>query len=115
MDEWFGRYRLDALLGRGGMGEVYRAFDSVKKRHVAVKRLRRDLGSDVDFQRLFRNESERTARLQEPHVIPIHDYGEIDGQLYLEMRLVEGADLGKTLAKDGPMRAELAVNIISQV
>ncbi|MFC4948929.1 PQQ-binding-like beta-propeller repeat protein [Pseudonocardia sp. GCM10023141] len=115
MAEQFGRYRLDALLGQGGMGEVYRAFDVAKGRHVAVKRLRRDLASDTGYQRLFRNEAERTARLQEPHVIPIHDYGEIDGQLFLEMRLVEGLDLGKVLATNGPMPAALAVDLISQV
>jgi outer membrane protein assembly factor BamB len=113
--EMFGRYRLDAMLGRGGMGEVYRAFDTQKGRHVAVKRLRRDLAADATIQRLFRNESERTARLAEPHVIPIHDYGEINGQLFLEMRLVDGADLGTHLARYGPLPPRLAVAIISQV
>ncbi|MBN9102475.1 MULTISPECIES: PQQ-binding-like beta-propeller repeat protein [unclassified Pseudonocardia] len=113
--EMFGRYRLDAVLGRGGMGEVYRAFDTEKGRHVAVKRLRRDLAADRVFQRLFRNESERTARLAEPHVIPIHDYGEINGQLFLEMRLVDGVDLGTHLTRRGALPPRSAVTVISQV
>ena len=86
----FGPYRLDALLGRGGMGEVYRAFDSDHGRAVAVKRLAPHLADDPEFQLRFRREARLAAGLRSPHVIPIHRYGEIDGQLYIDMRYVAG-------------------------
>ena len=88
--ERFGPYRLDELIGRGGMGEVYRAFDTVKERTVALKRLPVALAADTEFQARFRKESALAARLSEPHIIPIHDYGVIDGQLFIDMRLVVG-------------------------
>jgi serine/threonine-protein kinase len=115
MSETFGPYRLDALIARGGMGEVYRATDLVKNRVVALKRLPRQLAADRDFQVRFRREAEMTAGLREPHVVPIHDYGEIDGQLYVDMRLVEGMDLAKILARDGALPPVRAVNIVAQV
>lgn len=114
-EERFGPYRLEGLIGRGGMGEVYRAFDVVKKRAVAVKRLPSPLVADVEFQARFRRESELVARLVDPHVVPVYDYGEIDGQLFIEMRLVEGADLAKLLASTGPLLPDRTVEIISQV
>jgi serine/threonine-protein kinase len=111
----FGPYRLEESLGRGGMGEVFRALDTRKNRVVALKRLVRDLAADEDFRARFRRESELVARLHEPHVIPIHDYGEIDGLLFLDMRLVEGADLGSVLAAHGRLPVERAVDVVSQV
>jgi serine/threonine protein kinase len=113
--ELFGPYRLDGLVGRGGMGEVHRAFDTGKKRTVALKRLRRELADDEDFQRRFRRESEHAARLSDPHVIPIHDYGEIDGILFIDMRFVRGTDFGALLREQGPLPATRAVHLISQV
>lgn len=112
----FGPYRLDALLGRGGMGEVFRAFDTRKRgRVVALKLLPAHLSADEDFRARFKREAEITALLREPHVIPIHDYGEIDGQLYLDMRLVDGVNLAEVIDKDGPLPAARAVGIVEQV
>ena len=111
----FGPYRLDALVGRGGMGQVYRAYDTVRDREVALKLLRADLASDETFQERFRRESQTAAKLGEPHIIPIHDYGEIDGVLYLDMRLVDGRDLRAVLRGDGPMSPLDAVAVIEQV
>ena len=113
--EQFGPYQLEELIGRGGMGEVFRAFDTVRKRTVALKRLPLRLGADPTFQARFRRESELAARLSEPHIIPIHDYGEIDGQLYIDMPLVSGIDLGDLLERDGALPPARAVDIVSQV
>lgn len=110
----FGRYRLIALLGRGGMGEVWRAHDTDTDRTVALKLLPANLSADDDFQRRFRREAHAAARLNSPHVIPIHHYGEIDGRLYVDMRLVEGHDL-QTLLRGGPLEPVRAVHIIGQV
>jgi serine/threonine protein kinase len=111
----FGRYQLLNLLGRGGMGEVWRARDSLTgDRVVAVKLLAAQLSHDEVFQRRFRREADAAARLNSPHVIPIHGYGEIEGRLYVDMRLIEGRDLQAVLAH-GPLEPARAVRIIQQV
>ncbi|CAM2899740.1 hypothetical protein BST27_11035 [Mycobacterium intermedium] len=110
----FGRYHLIELLGRGGMGEVWRAHDTATDRVVAIKLLTTQLSENQDFQRRFRREAHAAARLSTPHVVPIHDYGEIDGQLYVDMRLIEGRDLQTVLA-DGPLEPARAVHIIDGV
>jgi serine/threonine kinase PknH len=113
--ERFGPYLIEDLVGRGSMGEVHRATDLRKGRVVALKRLSVAHSDDEGFAARFRREAEMTARLNEPHVIPIHDYGEIDGQLYLDMRLVEGVDLGAALATSGPLDPARAVAVVEQV
>ncbi|HEY1486367.1 MAG TPA: serine/threonine-protein kinase, partial [Micromonosporaceae bacterium] len=115
MPDQFGRYELRELLGRGGMGEVYRAYDTVRDRTVALKLLPRHLAEDESFKIRFRRESQMAARLNEPHIIPIHDFGEIDGTLFIDMRLVEGEDLGSLLSRRGALSLESAVSIIGQV
>ena len=112
--ELFGPYRLDTMIGRGGMGEVHRAFDTRRNRVVAVKRMSKHLVTDPEYRKRFRRESALAAMLREPHIIPIHDYGEIDGQLYIDMRLVEGADLGDVL-KRVLLTVERAVDVVSQI
>ncbi|MFG1935287.1 serine/threonine-protein kinase [Mycobacterium sp. NPDC048908] len=111
----FGPYELNALIGVGGMGEVYRAYDTVKERTVAVKVLRAEMAADPNYQERFRRESRVAARLQEPHVIPVHDFGDIDGVLYIDMRLVEGGSLKDELRANGPLDPGRATRIISQV
>jgi serine/threonine-protein kinase len=113
--ERFGPYELTDLVGRGAMGEVYRAHDTVRDRTVALKRLPADLVNDRSYKARFRRESELLARLREPHVIPIHDFGEIDGRLFIDMRLVEGTDLETLLQRDGPLEPARAVAMIEQV
>lgn len=113
--EKFGPYELRALLGVGGMGEVYQAFDTVKGRMVALKLLRPELAADPSFQERFRRESRIAAQLHEPHVIPVHDFGEIDGVLYIDMRLVSGHNLKSVLAQQGPLHPLRAVAVIAQI
>jgi serine/threonine-protein kinase len=110
----FGPYDLAELLGVGGMGEVWRARDTRRDRWVALKLLPEQLNADQDFAGRFRRESHVAARLREPHVIPIHDYGEIDGRLFIDMRLVDGDDLGKLL-KRGPLEPARSVALLAQV
>jgi serine/threonine protein kinase len=110
----FGKYNITRLLGKGGMGEVYEAYDTGKGRIVALKILADEFSNDVNFRTRFQRESHAAAILQEPHVIPIHDWGEIDGSLYIDMRLVHGQTLFDLIAK-GPLAPSRAVAIISQV
>src|ERR1700752_3508041 len=110
----FGRYGLVALLGRGGMGEVWRAHDTATNRTVAIKLLPSHLAADDTFVRRFRREAEAAAQLNDPHIIPIHTYGEIEGRLYVDMRLIEGRDLQTVLA-NGPLKPARAVGIVEQV
>ena len=107
----FGRYRLLELLGRGGMGEVWRAYDTAIDRIVALKMLLPHYAKDPEFDTRFRREARAAARLDDPHVVPIYDVGEIDGRLYVSMRLIEGHDLQEVLAK-GPLTPARAVRVI---
>ncbi|CAG7573079.1 serine/threonine protein kinase [Barrientosiimonas humi] len=111
----FGPYELKHLLGRGGMGDVYEALDTVKERVVALKLLPEALAEDQEYRERFRREARTAARLQEPHVIPIHDFGEIDGRLFIDMRLVRGRDLRSLLKQNGPLGAARSVAVVSQV
>ncbi|NUS92561.1 MAG: serine/threonine protein kinase, partial [Nocardia sp.] len=115
MDEVFGRYRLREKIGEGGMGQVYRAYDTVTERFVAVKVLPGHLSADPGYRERFRREAHAAARLREPHIVPIHDYGDIDGRLFLDMRLVDGADLKSVLDRVGPLAPAVAVHIVEQV
>ncbi|WP_375487862.1 serine/threonine-protein kinase, partial [uncultured Jatrophihabitans sp.] len=115
MAQTFGRYELREVLGRGGMGEVYRARDTVRQRDVALKVLPDHLAGDEKFLARFRRESRLAAQLSDPHIIPIHDFGEIDGRLFIDMRLVLGSDLGSLIEDRGPLTVPVAVDILGQV
>ncbi|OJZ67933.1 serine/threonine protein kinase [Mycobacterium paraffinicum] len=110
----FGKYELKRRIGRGGGGVVYEAYDTGKRRTVALKVLAEELSANTTFRTRFQRESQAAAMLQEPHVIPIHDWGEIDGSLYIDMRLVQGQTLLDLIA-EGPLAPARAVAIIGQV
>jgi serine/threonine protein kinase, bacterial len=112
---WFGPYRLLRLIGRGGMGEVYEAEDTRKRRVVALKLISPQFSGNQLFRARMQREADAAGRLTEPHVVPIHDYGEIDGQLYLDMRLIEGTDLSAIVKRSGPLSPPRAVAIVRQV
>jgi serine/threonine protein kinase, bacterial len=112
---WFGPYRLLRLIGRGGMGEVYEAEDTRKRRVVALKLISPQFSGNPMFRTRMQREADAAGRLTEPHVVPIHDYGEINGQLYLDMRLIEGTDLSAMVKRSGPLSPPRAVAIVRQV
>jgi serine/threonine protein kinase len=84
-------YRIEAVLGRGGVGVVYRASDPRLKRKVVLKLLAPALTDDERFRVRFLSECELAASLDHPNIVPIYDAGELEGQLYIAMRYVEGA------------------------
>ncbi|OBK22020.1 serine/threonine protein kinase PknE [Mycobacterium asiaticum] len=111
----FGPYLLRRLVGRGGMGDVYEAEDTVRERVVALKLMSQTLSQDPVFRTRMQREARTAGRLQEPHVVPIHDYGEIDGQLYVDMRLIDGKDLAALLKRYGPLPPPRAVAVVRQI
>jgi serine/threonine-protein kinase len=110
----FGRYRLVELLGRGGIGEVWRAYDTSTDRTVAMKVLPAHLADDHAFQQRFRREARAAAGLDEPHIVPIYDFGDIGGRLFVSMRLIRGQDL-QALLEDGPLEPARAVGVVEQI
>ena len=111
----FAGYRVEALIGRGGMGVVYRATDLSLERPVALKLVAPELAEDARFRERFLREPRLAASLDHPHVIPIYEAGEHDGQLYLAMRFVEGSDLRTILEREGKLPPERALAVLSQV
>lgn len=108
-------FRLEELLGRGGMGAVYRATDTRLGRSVALKLLVPELAENERFRDRFLRESQLAASLDHPHIVPIYAAGEADGQLYLAMRYVEGSDLRQLIARDAPLDPRRALRLVEQI
>ncbi len=108
-------YRIERFVGRGGMGVVYQADDLRLGRRVALKLLSADLADDDRFRDRFVRESRLAASLDHHNIVPIYAAGEVDGQLYVAMRYVEGTDLSALIAAQGPLDPKRAVDLISQV
>ena len=100
----FAGYRIEALLGRGGMSVVYRAENARLGNKVALKLIAEELAHDESFRERFVRESRTAASLNHPNVVPIYDAGDEDGVLFIAMRYVE-SDLKQLLARDGPLSA----------
>lgn len=109
----FGHYRIQGLLGRGGMGVVHRAYDTVNDRVIALKRLPGSV-TDRDYRARFKREARLAAALTHPNVIPVNDFGEIDGDLFIDMMLIEGTDLRRALGA-GTIDPDRAMKILGQV
>jgi YVTN family beta-propeller protein len=111
----FAGYRIESVVGRGGMGVVYRANDLSLERPVALKLVAPELAEDELFRRRFLKEPRLAASLDHPNVVPIYEAGEHDGQLYLAMRFVDGSDMRTLLRREGGLPAERALDILAQV
>lgn len=113
---YFPGYEIEALIARGGMGAVYRARQLSLNRPVAIKLLPFDLGMREDFAERFRREAEALARLQHPHIVAVHDFGQADdGHYFMVMELVEGTDLATRLRNEGALPPAEALRIVRQV
>ncbi|HET8823255.1 MAG TPA: protein kinase [Thermoleophilaceae bacterium] len=111
----FANYRVESLIGRGGMGVVYLARDLSLDRPVALKLIAPELAQDEQFRTRFLREPRLAASLDHPNVIPIYEAGEHEGQLYLAMRYVEGTDLKTTLEHDGKLAPDRTIELLAQV
>lgn len=115
----FGPYDLRELIGAGATGskkgEVYRAFDTENGRMVAVKLLRPEFAADRSFQERFRRECRLAARLGEPHILPVHDFGQIEGVLFICMELIDGGSLSDLIVARGALDPVQAASVVGQV
>jgi hypothetical protein len=113
MVQRIGRYEVQAELGRGGFGRVYRAFDPTVGRAVAIKTLHAD--GDPELLLRFRNEAAAAGKLRHPNIVVIHDYGEQDGEPYIVMELLEGEDLQHCIRTHRPFSIMQKLQIMAQV
>ncbi|MCX5192838.1 serine/threonine protein kinase [Streptomyces sp. NBC_00249] len=108
-------YRIERLIGRGGMAVVYCAKDLRLDRTVALKLITPERASDETFRARFTHESRVAAKIDHPHIVPIFEAGETDGVLYIAMRYVSGLDLRALLDREGPLPVATALRIAAQV
>ena len=110
------KYRVDAVIGQGGMGAVFRAWDLRLERPVAIKVVRADLLGDPDSRARFRRESKIVARLQHPAIVTVFDYGTLhDGAAYLVMEFVPGEDLRHMIRREGRLTSARTVELLSGI
>jgi serine/threonine protein kinase/uncharacterized RDD family membrane protein YckC len=110
-----GRYTLEEVAGKGGMGVVYRARQQRPDRVVALKVITPTLASDDTFRARFERESNTAAQIEHPNVIPVYEVDEEDGLLYIVMRYVEGTDLGGVIERERRLQPDRAARLIAQV
>jgi serine/threonine protein kinase len=111
----FAGHRIDGIIGRGGMGTVYRATELAVGRTVALKVIASELARDHRFRSRFEHEARVASRISNPHVLPIYQIGEAQGRLYFTSAYVEGADLRSLIGDQGRLEPRLAGRIIAQV
>jgi serine/threonine protein kinase len=114
-DTDFAAYHVEALLGRGGMSEVYRASNPRLENTIVLKLLARELTEDRAFRERFVRESRLAASLNHPNVVPIFDAGEWEGLPYIAMRYVDGPDLKQLLEERGRLAPDYAISVVAQV
>ena len=108
------RYRLEHILGRGGMSIVYKAYDVTLERPVAIKVLRQDYSDKPDFQKSFHQEAKAAANLTHPNIVTIHDFGFDHGKLFIVMEYVPGNDLKQLIRQKTNFEVDEALNLITQ-
>jgi serine/threonine protein kinase len=113
--EVVGHYRVDGVLGVGGMGMVFSATDLRLQRQVALKVMLGHVGTSPDFQRRFQREASVLARLDSPHVVAIYDHGEHDGWPFIVTQYAAGGDLGRLIRADGALPPPMAFRVCAQV
>src|SRR5829696_9105148 len=111
----FADHRIEGVLGRGGMGVVYRATDTRLNRPVALKVIKPELSGDDDFRRRFRRESEHAASIRQANVVTIYQAGEADGRLFVTMDLIDGTDLRGVVRGHGRLDVVTACEITNQI
>jgi hypothetical protein len=111
----FASWRLDRVVGRGGMGVVYAATDLRLGRPVAIKVIADERAADPGFRERFEREARLAASVDHPNVVPVYAAGEEEGHLYIAMRFVAGTDLDRLLRRDGPLPYRRAAEIVRQV
>lgn len=109
-----GHYRIDNVIGRGGMSVLYRATDVRLGRKVALKVIAEHLTEDPEFRERFVDEARNTSAIDHSHVVPLYDFGEVDGLLYIAMRYVDGSDLA-SLISGGPISPARTLSLLVQV
>ena len=109
-----GGYRIESLIGRGGMSVVYLAEQLVLGRKVALKLLSPELSEDEEFRQRFIRESRLAGGLEHPNIIPVHEAGDVEGLLFIAMRYVQGSDLKALLQREGPLTLERTIDLVSQ-
>ncbi|MEU5694757.1 serine/threonine-protein kinase [Actinosynnema sp. NPDC020468] len=109
-----GHYRIDGVLGRGGMSVTYRATDVRLGRKVALKVIGEHLTADAEFRERFVDEARNTSAIDHANIVPLYDFDEVDGLLYIAMRLVDGQDLASHI-KDGPLTPARTLVLLGQV
>jgi serine/threonine protein kinase len=110
-----GAYQIVEQIGQGGMATVFKAYQPSMDRYVAIKILPSHFTEDESFVGRFTQEARTLARLEHPHILPVHDYGEQEGITYLVMRYVQAGTLKDLIAREGPMALEEAARILGQV
>ena len=113
LPEQIGRFKVETVLGRGGMGEVYKAFDPTLQRTVAVKTVRPDLDRPEYLDRLMR-EAQACARLSHPNIVTVYEAGQIDGIVYIAMEYLQGENLSQVLERKD-LSFEAKIRILQQV
>jgi serine/threonine-protein kinase len=107
-----GKYQLTDVLGEGAMGVVYRAFDPVLNRYVAIKLMSQGIATDQQLRERFLREARTAGSLQHPNIVTIYDFGEQDGHLFIAMEYIEGSDLAEIISRRDPLPLPAKLQIV---